>query len=135
MSIFCRIGEFSITFTHIFDQSKITNLWLKSANGWILFSRSVHIVFSTLSLFKLLNQYVKNEDSYRYFYSDEGIRIHIKMAHENEKWKHCCNKCDSRFSNTTGLISHLQVLHKIPDPTKLFKIRKTENGTFVLVDK
>jgi len=45
------------------------------------------------------------------FYSNEGMRIHIKHEHESEDWKFVCDICDSRFVNTYGLDLHKKSFH------------------------
>jgi len=69
------------------------------------------------------------------FCTYEGIRIHIKRKHETEQWKFCCNKCDSRFINAVGLESHVKSLHKVPNPSHLYKLRKLKSGNYVLKEK
>ena len=60
------------------------------------------------------------------FYSNEGVRIHIKREHESEDWKYICNICESRFTNAFGLDFHKNSFHHLSKKNKKEEEEKEE---------
>ena len=73
-------------------------------------------------------------EPYAFFFSNEGIRIHIKKKHEEDDWKFCCFKCNSRLKRPDCLSWHLESFHRISNPKAVFNGRK-RNGLYLLVGK
>ena len=46
-----------------------------------------------------------------YFYSNEGIRIHMRRQHETDDWKFHCYTCNAKFHNALGLKFHFKFFH------------------------
>ena len=46
-----------------------------------------------------------------YFYSNEGLRIHMRRQHETEDWKYRCYTCNARFKHPMGLKDHFISFH------------------------
>ena len=45
------------------------------------------------------------------FHSYEGMRIHIRRAHETDEWKYNCRRCESKFVSFYGLEMHMRDIH------------------------
>ena len=45
-----------------------------------------------------------------YFYSKEGIRIHMQLEHETEDMKFQCYTCGSKFKYAMGLKLHSKLM-------------------------
>ena len=46
-----------------------------------------------------------------YFYTNEGLRIHMRRQHETEDWKYHCYTCNAKFKNPLGLKYHFKFFH------------------------